>query len=61
MTMVHAENGWAIDVLVERALAAGQTDPIYHAYTRPEALEAEATGRSVRFAELTGRASTSCT
>ncbi|MBA2512804.1 MAG: dihydropyrimidinase [Solirubrobacterales bacterium] len=54
MTMVHAENGWAIDVLVQRALAAGQTDPIFHALTRPEALEAEATGRSVRFAELTG-------
>jgi dihydropyrimidinase len=54
MTMVHCENGWAIDVLVERALAAGQTDPIYHAYTRPEALEAEATGRAVRFSELTG-------
>ena len=53
MTMVHCENGWAIDVLVERALAAGQTDPIYHAYTRPEELEAEATGRAVRFAELT--------
>ena len=54
MTMVHCENGWAIDVLVARALAAGQTDPIFHARTRPEALEAEATGRSVRFAELTG-------
>jgi dihydropyrimidinase len=54
LTMVHAENGWAIDVLVQRALAAGQTDPIYHAHTRPEELEAEATGRAVRFAELTG-------
>ena len=53
LTMVHCENGWAIDVLVQRALAAGQTDPIYHAHTRPEELEAEATGRSVRFAELT--------
>jgi dihydropyrimidinase len=53
LTMVHCENGWAIDVLVERALAAGQTDPIHHAYTRPEELEAEATGRAVRFAELT--------
>ena len=48
LTMVHCENGWAIDVLVERALAAGQTDPIYHARTRPEMLEAEATHRSVR-------------
>jgi dihydropyrimidinase len=54
LTMVHAENGWAIDVLVERALAAGQTEPIHHALTRPEELEAEATGRAVRFAELTG-------
>jgi dihydropyrimidinase len=52
LTMVHCENGWAIDVLVERALAAGKTDPIYHAYTRPEELEAEATHRSVRLAEL---------
>ena len=55
LTMVHCENGWAIDVLVERALAAGQTDPIYHARTRPEILEAEATHRSVRLAELAGR------
>jgi dihydropyrimidinase len=54
LTMVHCENGWAIDVLVERALAAGQVEPIYHAHTRPEELEAEATSRSVRFAELTG-------
>jgi dihydropyrimidinase len=52
LTMVHCENGWAIDVLVERALAAGQTDPIHHVYTRPEILEAEATHRSVRLAEL---------
>ena len=55
LTMVHCENGWAIDVLVERALAAGQTDPIHHAHTRPEILEAEATHRSVRLAELAGR------
>jgi dihydropyrimidinase len=54
LTMVHCENGWAIDVLVERALAAGQTEPIFHARTRPEALEAEATSRSVRLAELAG-------
>jgi dihydropyrimidinase len=54
LTMVHCENGWAIDVLVQRALAAGQTEPIYHAHTRPEALEAEATHRSVRLAELAG-------
>jgi dihydropyrimidinase len=54
LTMVHCENGDAIDVLVQRALAAGQTDPIYHAHTRPEVVEAEATHRSVRLAELAG-------
>src|ERR671933_1090839 len=54
LTMVHAENGWVIDELVKRRLAAGETDPIYHALTRPEAVEAEATGRAVRFAELAG-------
>jgi dihydropyrimidinase len=54
LTMVHCENGDAIDVLVQRTLAAGQSEPIYHAYTRPEIVEAEATHRSVRLAELAG-------
>jgi dihydropyrimidinase len=54
LTMVHCENGWAIDVLVQRALQEGKRAPIHHALTRPEELEAEATGRAVRFAELTG-------
>jgi dihydropyrimidinase len=53
LTMVHAENGWVIDELVRRALAAGEVEPIHHALTRPEAVEAEATGRAVRFAEMT--------
>jgi dihydropyrimidinase len=51
--MVHAENGFAIDHLVKKALAAGDTDPIYHALTRPEEMEAEATGRAIRLAEFT--------
>jgi dihydropyrimidinase len=37
MIMMHAENGPAIDVLVQQALARGETDPIYHGITRPEA------------------------
>ena len=49
--MVHAENGFAIDHLVKKSLAAGDTDPIYHALTRPEEFEAEATGRAIRLAE----------
>src|SRR5690349_8138737 len=41
MIMMHAENGIAIDVLVQQALARGETDPIYHGITRPAELEAE--------------------
>ena len=54
LVMVHAENGFAIDHLVKKALAAGDTDPIYHALTRPEEFEAEATGRAIRLAEYAG-------
>ena len=61
LTMVHCENGWAIDVLVERALAAGQTDPIYHARTRPEVLEAEASTARSAWPSWPARPSTSCT
>ncbi|HEV7129400.1 MAG TPA: dihydropyrimidinase [Ktedonobacterales bacterium] len=54
LIMVHAENGDAIDILVAEALAAGHTDPKYHALTRPYELEAEATYRAIRLAEVAG-------
>jgi dihydropyrimidinase len=54
LTMVHAENGDVIDLLVQRALHAGQTDAIHHALTRPEFVEAEATSRAARLSEYTG-------
>jgi dihydropyrimidinase len=54
LTMVHCENGFAIQHLVQKALRAGQVDPIYHALTRPEPMEAEATGRAVRLAAFAG-------
>jgi dihydropyrimidinase len=50
MIMVHAENGDVVDLLVRRALARGDTAAIHHALTRPEFVEAEATG----LAEYTG-------
>jgi dihydropyrimidinase len=50
--MVHAENGDAIDVLVKEALAAGHTDPIYHALTRPPETEGEATNRAIQLARV---------
>jgi dihydropyrimidinase len=52
--MVHAENGDVIDVLVKQALAAGNTDPIYHALTRPPEAEGEATNRAIQLAHLAG-------
>ncbi|WP_101843520.1 dihydropyrimidinase [Halobacillus sp. Marseille-P3879] len=53
LVMVHAENGDVIDHLVKKALQEGNTDPIYHALTRPPEAEGEATGRA---AQLTGLA-----
>ncbi|MBY0098175.1 dihydropyrimidinase [Mesobacillus maritimus] len=53
LVMVHAENGDVVDFLVKKALAEGNTDPIYHALTRPPEAEGEATGRA---AALTGLA-----
>ena len=42
---MHAENGSAIDVIVQQALAEGKTAPIHHALTRPTKAEAEAVHR----------------
>ena len=52
--MMHAENGIAIDVLVQQALAEGKTDPKYHGLTRPWETEAEATNRAIMLAKMTG-------
>jgi len=54
LTMVHAENGDIVDMLVKRALARGDTSAINHALTRPEYVEAEATGRAATIAEHVG-------
>jgi dihydropyrimidinase len=51
---MHAEIGLPIDVLVQRALAAGHTAPVYHALTRPEAAEATGTERALALAEMAG-------
>ncbi|NRG45392.1 dihydropyrimidinase [Bacillus sp. CRN 9] len=54
LVMVHAENGDVIDYLVKKALKEGNTDPIYHALTRPPEAEAEATGRAATLTGLSG-------
>ncbi|HEY9624684.1 MAG TPA: dihydropyrimidinase [Crinalium sp.] len=52
MINLHAENGGVIEVLIEEALAQGNTSPKYHALTRPQIMEAEASHRAIRLAEL---------
>ena len=54
LVMVHAENGDAIDVLVKQALAAGHTEPHWHALTRPPETEGEATNRAIQLAHVAG-------
>ncbi|EYR63942.1 phenylhydantoinase [Actinotalea ferrariae CF5-4] len=54
LTMMHAENGPAIDVLVEQLLAAGKTDPYFHGIARAWQMEEEATHRAIMLADLTG-------
>lgn len=54
LTAVHAENGGPIEVLRREYVAAGRTEPLYHAASRPALLEGEATGRVIALAELAG-------
>src|SRR6202166_2628003 len=51
---MHAENGSAIDVIVQQALAEGKTAPKYHALPRPTTAEAEAVSRAIALAEMAG-------
>ena len=53
LTMVHAENGDVIDILVNEALAAGNKAPFFHAKTRPAWGAVEA---SLRVAALAAQA-----
>lgn len=52
--MVHAENADVIDVLQKECLANGQTDPSFHAVSRPMEVELEATERAIHLANLAG-------
>ncbi|MFC6012172.1 dihydropyrimidinase [Nocardia lasii] len=54
LMMMHAENGIAIDVLVEQALARGDSSPYFHGTSRPWQMEEEATHRAIMLAQLTG-------
>ncbi|MFN8530216.1 MAG: dihydropyrimidinase [Anaerolineae bacterium] len=54
IVMVHAENGDVEAQLTPALLAAGKTDPVYHASSRPPEIEGEATNRAVVMSGLTG-------
>jgi dihydropyrimidinase len=54
LVQVHAENGDVIEVITKQALAAGHTEPKWHALTRPVECEGEATHRAIRLAEIAG-------
>jgi dihydropyrimidinase len=54
LTMMHAENGPAIDVLAAQLAEAGKTTPYYHGIARAWQMEEEATHRAIMLANLTG-------
>ena len=54
LTMLHAENGDVIDVLVSEALAAGHAAPEWHARTRPAWGEVDAALRGASLAAQAG-------
>ncbi|MBK7397557.1 MAG: dihydropyrimidinase [Myxococcales bacterium] len=51
---MHAENGIALDVLIEQAILRGETAPKYHSLSRPQIAEAEGTHRALALAEMAG-------
>jgi len=51
---MHAENGIALDVLIEQAIGRGETAPKYHSLSRPQIAEAEGTHRALALAEMAG-------
>jgi len=49
--MVHAENGDLVDMFQKEEVEKGNTDPYYHAVSRPPIVETEATERVIHLAE----------
>ncbi|MEM4287643.1 MAG: dihydropyrimidinase [Candidatus Caldarchaeum sp.] len=53
LVMAHCENEHLINMLVEEFLSEGKTEPIYHALSRPDYVEAEAVQRVAYLSQLT--------
>ncbi len=56
LTLVHAENGDVIDILVAEALAGGNKAPFFHAKTRPAWGAVEASLRAAALSTQAGDA-----
>lgn len=52
LVMVHAEGYDTIKFLTQRLEAEGKTEPFFHALSRPQLIEREATHRAISHAEL---------
>jgi dihydropyrimidinase len=51
-TMIHAENGDVLNWMTKKLEERGLVAPKYHATSRPQIVETEATGRAIALAEL---------
>ena len=54
IAMVHAENGYCIDHLVERSVQSGHVGREHYAPSQPRILEIEAANRAATYAQVTG-------
>lgn len=54
LIMVHAENGDILQYLINKHVAEGKKEPIWHARSHPPEIEAEAVGRAIILASLAG-------
>ncbi|WP_449279566.1 dihydropyrimidinase [Leucobacter sp. GX0328] len=52
LTMMHAENGPAIDLLAAQLVEKGKTSPYYHGIARAWQMEEEATHRAIMLADV---------
>src|SRR6478609_81308 len=52
LTLVHAENGEAIEEKIRELVAAGKKEPKYHAISRPPIMQADGVARAVKVAEF---------